>query len=162
MGVNLCESGCVLPHDEARQLVDNLVRFGYNTVRIHHHERHMTDPKGDGIAFDRDGLDRFDALMAACREKGVYVTTDLFVSRRIPWRSIGEARDGSPRHFKVLMHFHEGAKSNYLAFARNLLNHVNPYTKLRYAEDPKLACISLVNEGIYATGTSSRSRCMSI
>ena len=147
MGVNLCGSGCTLPRDEARQLVDNLVRFGYNTVRIHHHERHMTDPKGDGIAFDRDGLDRFDALMAACREKGVYVTTDLFVSRRIPWRSIGEPRAGSPRHFKVLMHFHEGAKSNYLAFARNLLNHVNPYTKLRYAEDPTLAWISLVNEG---------------
>ena len=147
MGVNLCESGNTLPHTEARQLVENLVRLGYNSVRIHHYERHITDPKGDGIAFDAEGLDRFDALMAACREKGVYVTTDLFVSRRVSWRSVSEDRDGKVEYFKTLIHFHEGAKSNYLAFARNLLNHVNPYTKLRYADDPTLAWISLVNEG---------------
>ena len=147
MGVNFCEGGNTLPRDQSRQLVDNLVRLGYNSVRIHHYERSITDPKGDGIAFDDKALDRFDALMASCREKGLYVTTDLFVSRRVPWRSIGEDQDGNVEYFKVLMHFHEGAKSNYLAFARNFLNHVNPYTSLRYAEDPTLAWIALVNEG---------------
>lgn len=147
MGVNFCEGGNTLPHAEARQLIENLVRLGYNSVRIHHYERAITDPARDGLAFDPVGLDRFDYLMSVCREKGVYVTTDLFVSRRVPWRSIGEDREGQVAYFKTLIHFHEGARSNYLAFARNLLNHVNPYTKCRYADDPTLAWISLVNEG---------------
>lgn len=156
MGVNLCASGTTLPHAESCQLVENLVRLGYNSVRLHHHERSITDSKGDGIAFDAEGLDRFDYLMAVCREKGVYVTTDLFVSRRVSWQSIGEDGDGMPggdkaplsmHDFKTLIHFHEGAKSNYLSFARNWLNHVNPYTKTRNADDPTLAWLSLVNEG---------------
>lgn len=148
MGVNLCGTGNTLPHAEARQLVENLVRLGYNSVRLHHYEEPITDPKGDGIAFDVKALDRFDAMMAACREKGVYVTTDLFVSRRVPWRSIGENRDGNVGafRFEVLRHFHDGAKSNYLAFARSFLGHVNPYTGLRYADDPTLAWLSLANE----------------
>lgn len=147
MGVNLCETANTLPPEESRQLVENLVRLGYNSVRIHHHERALTVPDGDGIAFNPEALDHFDVLMAACREKGVYVTTDLYVSRRVPWRSIGVDRDGNAEYFRTLIHFHDGAKSNYLAFARNFLNHVNPYTKLRYADDPTLAWISLVNEG---------------
>jgi len=50
------------------------------------------------------------------------------------------------RDFRLLMHFHDGAKSNYLAFARNFLMHRNPYTGLRYAEDQTLAWLSLANE----------------
>ena len=147
LGVNLCEDANTMPPEASRRMIDNLVKLGYNTVRLHHHERSMTDPKGNGIAFDPAALDRFDALVAACRERGVYVTTDLIVSRRIPWRSIGEDRDGEVPNFSVLQHFHRGAHSNYLAFARNLLSHVNPRTGLRLADDPTLAWLSLVNEG---------------
>ena len=137
MGVNLCGTGNYLPPDESCQLVENLVRLGYNSIRLHHHD--------DAWA---KNADRLDALMAACREKGVYVTTDLFVSRKVAWRDIGEDRDGNvgAYRFEVLRHFHDGAKSNYLAYARAFLEHVNPFTGLRYADDPTLAWLSLANE----------------
>ncbi len=170
MGVNFCESGNYLPSDDSRKLVENLVRLGYNSIRLHHHDDawakalvrrespvpdfRLPVPDGGGAddpteAKGDDAIARLDTLMAACREKGVYVTTDLYVSRMVPWRDIGEARDGNipMGDFKVLLHFHDGALSNYLAYARAFLGHVNSLTGLRYADDPTLAWISLVNEG---------------
>ncbi len=158
MGVNFCEGGNYLPPDESRRLVENLVRLGYNSIRLHHHDdawaKALRERAGGVRGEDSprplpDDIDRLDALMAACREKGVYVTTDLYVSRPVPWRDIGEDRDGevNTSRFKVLLLFHDGAASNYLAYARAFLDHVNPYTGLRYADDPTLAWLSLVNEG---------------
>ena len=158
MGVNFCEGGNYLPPDESRRLVENLVRLGYNSIRLHHHDdawaKALRERAGGVRGEDSprplpDDIDRLDALMAACREKGVYVTTDLYVSRKVLWRDIGEDRDGDipTSRFKVLLHFHDGAMSNYLAFARGFLEHVNPHTGLRYADDPTLAWLSLVNEG---------------
>ena len=158
MGVNFCEGGNYLPPDDSRRLVDNIVCLGYNTIRLHHHDaawaKALRERAGGVRGEDSprplpDDIDRLDALMAACREKGVYVTTDLYVSRKVLWRDIGEDRDGDipTSRFKVLLHFHDGAMSNYLAFARGFLEHVNPHTGLRYADDPTLAWLSLVNEG---------------
>lgn len=49
--------------------------------------------------------------------------------------------------FKVLVPVHAGAWENWKQFTRALLNHENPYTKRRYAEDPALAWLSMINEG---------------
>lgn len=38
MGVNFCGGGNYLSPEDSRQLVDNLVRLGYNSVRLHHHD----------------------------------------------------------------------------------------------------------------------------
>ena len=146
-GVNLCTDCVTLPKDESRRLVENLVRIGYNTVRIHHYENSLLKPTGDRMSFDLEALDRFDALFAECRARGVYVTTDLFVSRTVVARACGLGAEGKLDDVKVLALFHPGVHSNYLAFAQNLLLHRNPYTGLTYAEDPTLAWISLVNEG---------------
>ena len=35
-----------------------------------------------------------DALVAACVRHGIYLTTDLYVSRRVPWRTIGVEEGG--------------------------------------------------------------------
>jgi hypothetical protein len=50
-------------------------------------------------------------------------------------------------HFKVLVPVHEGAWQNWTDFSRALLDHVNPYTGRRYADDPGLAWLSMINEG---------------
>ena len=147
MGVNFCCEGNTLPKEDSKRLIRNLVRLGYNTIRVHHHDNYIIRRNGNYTEFEPEAMDRFDAMMAACRENGVYVTTDLFVSRKMSWKALGIDREGMCGEFKTLIHFHDGAKSNYLAFARNFLGHRNPYTGLRYAEDPTLAWLSLVNEG---------------
>ena len=148
-GVNVCGSANVPPEDSADRFVRTLVRSGYNAIRFHHHDGHLVD-KSDPAALkpDEKALRRFDALVAACVKHGVYITTDVYVSRTPTWRSVGIDRDGkmSMPDFKSLVPVHKGTRENYKAFARLFLGHVNPFTGRTLAEEPALIGLSLVNE----------------
>ena len=149
-GVNICDSAN-LPEtaEEAGRIAANLARMGYNAVRIHHHEKWLVAE--DGTSLDPVGMAKFDMLVAACVENGLYLTTDLFVSRshKLPWRNLGIDRDGTipPDDFKALCAFYEPAYSNLCAWARAFFGHVNPHTGRTLAEEPALATLALVNEG---------------
>jgi len=148
-GVNLCFGAHYMSHAEADLLADRLVRLGYNALRMHHYERDLVAGQPKSTTPDPVKLDQFDYLMAALIKRGIYLTTDLYVSRPVPYREIGEDRDGQiPMNtFKILVPVHEGAYANWQAFARALLDHVNPYTKRRYANEPALAWLAMINEG---------------
>ena len=147
-GVNLCFSANYVDAETADRLAAHLARVGYNAVRIHHHDGGLAKD-GHGTELDPVKAKMLDGLVAACVKHGLYMTTDLFVSRRIPWRDIGVDRPGAAEmgEFKELVQVHEGAYSNYIAFARNFLGHVNCITGRRNADEPALAWLSLVNEG---------------
>ena len=151
-GVNLCDEANTPPtYEEARRFAARLRKLGYNAVRFHHHESILVRNTGDpsGTVLNPEMQRRFDGLVAACVENGLYMTTDLYVSRRpIAWRAIGIAREGNLDTLaaKAYLLVHEGMQSNLFAFVRNWLGHVNPYTGRRLAEEPALGWISLVNE----------------
>jgi hypothetical protein len=148
-GVNLCFGAHYLSHDEADRLADRFVRLGYNALRIHHYERDLTEGQPSSTTFNPRKLDQFDYLMNALIQRGIYLTTDLYVSRSVPYREVGINRDGliPMDTFKILVPVHPGAFENWKQFARALLEHVNPYTQRRYADEPALAWLSLINEG---------------
>jgi len=151
-GANFCGGATCPSHADAERIVTFFERAGYNTMRIHHYESTLVEGSADRVTPNPKALDRFDYFFAKAKERGIYTTTDLYVSRPVFWRDVGVDRDG-----KVDMHIakglflvHEPAFENWKAFARNLLTHVNPYTGLRYADDPAMPFISLVNEGMFA------------
>ena len=151
-GVNLVhDANTPSTPEDSERFASNLARMGFNSVRLHHHERPLLaggDPAC--LTLDPEALDRFDALCAACLRHGLYLTTDLYVSRTpISWRAIGIDRDGEFKRddFKRLVVFHEGAYSNLVAWTRFFLGHVNPYTGRSLAEEPGLAQLAIVNEG---------------
>jgi hypothetical protein len=150
-GVNLCFGAQYLAHEEADRLADRLARLGYNAVRIHHYENDLTQGQTPSTLLNPKRLDQLDYLTAALIRRGIYLTTDLFVSRRIPYREIGMEREGAvPMDtFKILVPVHAGAYGNWKQFARNLLDHTNPYTQRRYADEPALAWLCMINEGNY-------------
>lgn len=152
-GANVCMGMNFPSRRDADLLVDRLARLGYNSVRIHHHDRGLTVRGRGGVSLHAGNLDKFDYLYAAAIRKGLYLTTDLFVSRPVAWRDIGEDRDGEigMHAFKGLTLFHEGAFANWAAFARLFLEHVNPYTGRAYKDEPALPLICLVNEGWLCT-----------
>ena len=153
-GVNLCGTGNFPDHALADVLVARFKRLGYNAIRLHHHDGGMVKGGADGLALDPVAMDRFDYLVAAAIREGLYVTTDLYVSRRVEWRQIGVDRDGvvDKQLFKALCAVYEPAYRNWAAYAENFLCHVNKYTGRRYADEPALALISLVNEGGFFMG----------
>ena len=139
-GVNLCTTANYLSDDEVERVTDRLVRLGYNALRIHHHD--------DAWAKDSASRARLDALVAACIRKGIYLTTDLFVSRKCAWRELGIDRDGDAdmTSAKLLMMATEAGFKNWKRFARDFLTHVNPYTGRCLAEEPAMPLIVLINE----------------
>ncbi|HOW66780.1 MAG TPA: beta-galactosidase [Candidatus Paceibacterota bacterium] len=148
-GVNLCFGAQYLSHEESDRLAERLVKLGYNALRIHHYERDLTQGQKPTTTLNSQKLEQFDYLMWAMIRRGIYVTTDLFVSRSVPFREVGMDRDGQiPMDtFKILVPVHEGAYENWKHFARALLGHENPYTTRRYANEPALAWLAMINEG---------------
>ncbi len=148
-GANLCFSAC-FPRtaQDVETLVRRLAATGYNAVRLHHHDRDLVGDAPDGTQIDASQLNRLERLFAALKSAGFLVSTDLYVSRNVPWREIGIDRGGTVPHdkYKDLVRTNALARANLKHFARAWLGHVNPYTGLRWADDPALAWISLVNE----------------
>ncbi len=148
-GVNFCFSAQYITREQSDRLAERLVRLGYNTVRLHHYEGELCQGQRNSYDLNPEKLDQFDYLMAAFFKRGLYATTDLFVSRPVPRAEIGQAGGGNVGmdEFKDLVPVHEKAFENFKAFSRNLLSHVNPYTGRSYAQEPGLAWIALINEG---------------
>lgn len=148
-GVNLCFTANYLEHEDADMLVERFARLGYNTIRIHHHD-------GDWFASD-DNKDRLDYLIARAIEKGMYITTDLYVSRPVKWRDIGIDRAGEMDKslYKTYIPLHDAAFRDWAEHSRSFLEHVNPYTGRAYKDEPGMPFVVLVNEGKLYMGWGS-------
>lgn len=145
-GVNLCFTANYLEHAEADALATRLMRLGYNSVRIHHYEVYLIERgAADSLTFRADQLDKLDYLFAALKKRGLYIKTDLFVSRPVKPSEMG-LTEGDIDDFKDAVLVSPPAMANWKAFSKQLLNHVNPYTKMAYKDDPALAWISVINE----------------
>ncbi len=142
LGVNICESANFPDKATAEQFARNMAMAGYNTVRLHHFENALNNGRGERSAeFDPERLDRLDYLVHCLKERGIYITFDLFASRALrpgetKWRG----------DFKTGVCFDDASLQNWRDFAGRLLNHRNPYTGMRWADDPVFFCLNLVNE----------------
>jgi hypothetical protein len=150
-GVNFCFSAHYITHEQADVLAERLMRLGYNTIRIHHYEGELVSKQKDSTTPNPEKLDQLDYLVAACAKRGLYSTTDLFVSRPVPYKELGIDKPGNVEMdmFKIMVPVVPGAWANFTAFAKNLLTHESPHRKLKLGEDPALAWLSVVNEGMY-------------
>lgn len=155
-GVNLCGTANYPDHALADALVRRFRRFGYNTLRLHHHDAPAVAGSADSTTLNAGNMERLDYFVAAAIREGLYITTDLYVSRgyAIKWRNIGIDRDGSVdmQLFKALCAVYDPAFENWAAFARNFLEHKNAYTGRRYIDEPAMPLVSLVNEGAMFMG----------
>ncbi len=148
-GVNFCGTANFPSAAQSEQLADRFVRLGYNSIRIHHYDQGCVQGSADGLTLNPEQMARLDGFIAACIRRGLYVTTDLFVSRKVLWRHIGVDRDGQieMQVFKALIAVSEPAYRNWAAFAKAFLTHVNPHTGRRYADEPGMPFLAMINEG---------------
>ena len=148
-GVNLCfGANYGQTKEEADGFAKRLARLGYNAVRIHHHDGILAGGAKDGTAINSRSMSELDALVAALFENGIYITTDLYVSRRVPYREGAIDKDGffEMQAFKEAVRTNDVARENLVRFTKEWLTHVNPYTGRRWADEPGIVGISLVNE----------------
>lgn len=150
-GTNLSGTANYLSHEWATAFAERAARMGFNLIRLHHHDNDLGNHGKDWWTFNQTRQDQLDFLIAELKRRGIYITTDLFVSRAIPPGAIPEhPGKGHLRkfdEFKAMVYILDSAYREWQRFSREFLTHVNPYTGLALKDDPVLATLNLVNEG---------------
>lgn len=151
-GVNL-SSGATMPDaDAAEVMAERIARAGANLVRLHYadnrSERSLIDySRGDSRHLDPVNLDRLDYLIYQLKQRGIYVHIDLFVARSfLPGDQLDYPDDLDFAPIKQINIFNRRLIELQMEYARNYLTHRNPYTGLRYVEEPAVAVVQVMNE----------------
>lgn len=133
-------------HADSDELADQLWRMGVNAVRLHHYDDHiLRENTLDPTDFDPAIVDRLNYLLFALKQKGIYVTLDLFSGRPIYAGQLGVTTLGRNDFLAALL-FDAAARDNYIRFAKALMDIENPYTGLRWKDDPQIAWLGVANE----------------
>ena len=150
-GINVAKDSVFQPHETIDRVCDLFARAGLNLVRLHHVDDvgGLLPPSrvGLGQRLDPTALDRVDYWIAALKQRGIYVYIDL-----LDYRTFTE-EEGVPnaallgRAAKPVALFNEKLINLQMEFARDLLmRHVNPYTGLRYRDDPAICLLEICDE----------------
>ena len=148
-GTNTCFMANFPTKEQADKLADRLARFGYNCVRLHHMDtgnNSIVSGELTQTELDRKKLDALDYLISALKKRGIYVNINLHVGRWLDDRDGFPYREQRPNYDKGVGNFEPRMIDLQKKYARDLLTHVNPYTKLPYTQDPCVAMVEISNE----------------
>lgn len=150
---------------DAVQTAEMLAMYGINGLRLHKWTWGRDDAFGTGLTlpesvleFDPDLLDRMDFFIEKLRERGIYHGWSHIYGTRpkpgdahrllayeeiraieVPWRHLSQSTS-------FLVNFAPDLQDLNIELTVRLLDHHNPHSGLRYADDPALAFIELQNE----------------
>jgi hypothetical protein len=157
-GQNVCFNGALPPTEKAPGVARRLAKFGINCVRFHHADHrwpngflmrslHLAgehDPEPTR-ALDPEAMARLDYFVYCLAQNGVYSDLNLNVSRHFtPADGVEQAEWLG--YAKAITYFDPQLLMLQKEYAQQLLGHVNPFTGNRYAEEPAVALVELVNE----------------
>ena len=130
-------------------------KHGINMVRQHPVQSvlGLLQSTGRTSGFDPAKLDKWDRWFSILRDNGIYMTWSLFyphviteadgyrsdLYEELPDRGAGKSTSGVVTIMPEL-------QDAQWRWEQALLNHVNPYTRLAYKDDPALAIIEVHNE----------------
>jgi hypothetical protein len=151
-GVNIVAGNVFMPHEQAERTAARLARFGCNMVRLHHMDADWAHPNifdnsfDDTQHFSADSLDRLDYLVSQLKQRGIYIYLDLLVHRKFKAgdgvRDWAQVDNGA----KIVAHYDPRIIALQKQYAHDLYTHRNPYTGLRYCDDPVIAMSEIINE----------------
>lgn len=153
-GTNVGGRDCAPDKEQARVVAARLAKYGVNMLRLHSLDGSygpLIDYRpGTSQTFRADGLDRIDYFVAELKKRGIYIYLDLLDYRQF------RTADGV-KHGDAFTHNWAGSMKGASIFdermielqkdyATKLLTHRNPYTGLRYVDDPAIAVVEITNE----------------
>ena len=159
-GVHLTDwsPGSVLlpPKEDIPMWAASLARFGVNCVRLHFLD--LPSPRGiidstknDSRSFDPQQLDRLDFMVSELKSRGIYVDLNLNVGRSY------KAGDGVQDFDKIqwgkgVILYDTRLIELQKEYAKQLLKHLNPYTRTEYRNEPAVAIVEIDNENGIGVG----------
>jgi hypothetical protein len=153
-GTNVGGRACAPDKEDARIIAARLAKYGCNMLRLHsmdgRHNPLIDYRDGTSQSFNAEALDRIDYFIAQLKQHGIYVYMDLLDYR---WfrTADGVAQGDQFTHnwagsMKGASIFDPRMIELQKDYATRLLTHRNPYTGLRYVDDPAVAVIEITNE----------------
>ena len=144
---NICFDACFPSQEKAQRLAARLARLGINCVRLHHMDGYaIWGDSPNHLTIDPKRLQRLDYLVAEFKRHGIYVDMNLHVSRWFDEAEGFVGRRERPEFDKGLDNFEPQMIELQKKYARDLLTHVNPYTKNAYTAEPAVAFVEINNE----------------
>ncbi|WP_198664754.1 beta-galactosidase [Lewinella sp. IMCC34191] len=156
-GVNVANHRVFPEPEEAAEWVESLSRYGINAVRFHKFTWEATDGERS-TELTSDHWRRLDGFSNQLRTAGIYYGWSHIYGHPVaaadsagmvayqevrdlnyPWAHLNGSTSG-------LVNFAEDLQVLNIALTVNMLEHRNPVTGLRYADDPALAFVELQNE----------------
>ena len=154
-GANFNGAACLPTHEYSEMIAKRLSKIGINLVRMHqldaeYHTRNLfSASKGErstGAKINPDSIDRLDYLIYCLKKEGIYTYIDTFTYRKF------RSDEGV-----ASAHLLQNAAKPYCCFNRRLIDlqkelaeelwtHENPYTGLRYCDEPAIVMVEIANE----------------
>ena len=150
-GMNFCS------HSHAAVTAKRLAQFGLNVVRLHQMDADSACPniftftrgrhENNTLSFDPESLDRLDYLQSCLKKEGIYVYVDG-INHRIFHTGDGvrNAHLTDQRAGRPFCLFDRTMIELEKKFNHDLMTHVNPYTGLRWCDDPAVIVFKLASE----------------
>jgi hypothetical protein len=161
-GLNVCYGACAPDRELAERRADCYAKYGVNAVRLH---KFADGPGWAGIQaetssvkMDPEGQDRMDYFVSQLKERGIYVKLSAHFGalklgpddkQFVPYleefgKLSGRADRVTTPHSAV--HYSPELQDVQIRQMLAILTHKNPYTGLRYADDPAVAFVEIINE----------------
>jgi hypothetical protein len=135
-----------LPIKKAIDLdVAHMARLGLNGFRVHVWDREISDKDGNILA--NEHLDLFDYLLARLADHGIRSIVTPIAWWGNGWPEPDEQTSGFSQSYPRLeLMTNPKAREAERNYLRQFLNHVNPYRKMSYKDDPAIVAIEIINE----------------
>lgn len=156
LGTNLTGTANFSRPEEAAKFAARMHKLGINCVRLHHMDASWANPnifganRDDATASNAQvspqSLDLLDSTVAQLKQNGVYVDLNLHVARAPVAADGFPEANKLPELGKVVAYFDPQFIAEQKDYARQILNHKNPYTGQKWADDPVVALVELNNE----------------
>jgi hypothetical protein len=124
----------------------HLSRLGVNAYRIHVWDCEISDEKGNLI--DNQHLDLLDYLIRQFQQRGIYIllTPIAYWGNGYPEPNEDDLPGFSGKYNKGNVYTDAGAIAAQERYLKQFLNHVNPYSGVRYKDDPMIVAFEICNE----------------
>lgn len=154
-GTNFNGWGCFPEKDYSEKLARRLAKIGINIVRFHQLDSEWHTPnifaftKGKRVTnahLDPESMDRLDYLTYCLKKEGIYCYMDMFTYRK--FRSdegVENAKELKDAAKPVCM-FNDKIIELQKELCEELWQHKNPYTRLKYCDDPVFVMAEITNE----------------
>ncbi|MBQ7566624.1 MAG: hypothetical protein IJT18_05850 [Oscillospiraceae bacterium] len=156
-GVILNGAASFPEHEYSEKLARRLAQAGVNIVRFHQLDSEWATPNiyritaGKTLHTTRvlceESLDRMDYLIKCLKEQGIYATVDMTTYRKFKTGDgVVDADKFMLNVQKIYAIYDPTMIELQKEFCNNYWNHFNPYTGLKYKDDPFFVMCDIINE----------------